>query len=94
MKRAKTKTPDVGVRYTLSDKQLKKSKGDVTAETVKKTGLIYVVALAEKGRSEDEIVELFETISRYTKYIDDHIVKINQVQEIIERKTGIKVKWK
>ena len=94
MKRVKKKTPDVRVKYTLSDKQLKKIKADVTAETVKKTGLLYLVALAEKGWSEDEIAELFETVTRYAQYIDDHTVKINQVQEIIERKTGIKVKWK
>lgn len=92
-KRVKNKR-DVRVKYTLSDKQLKKIKADVTAEAVTKTGMLYLAALAEMGWNEDQIVELFETVSRYAQYIDDHIVKINQVQEIIERKTGIVVKWK
>ena len=92
-KRVKNKR-DVRVKYTLSDKQLNKIKAEVTNEAVVKTGMLYLVALAEKGWNEDQIVELFETVSRYAQYIDDNIVKINQVQEIIERKTGIKVKWK
>ena len=87
-KRVKNKR-DVRVKYTLSDKQLKKIKADVTAEAVTKTGMLYLVALAEKGWSEDDIVDLFETISRYTKYIDDKVVKIKEIQEMIERKTGI-----
>ena len=67
-KRVKNKR-DVRAKYTLSDKQLKKIKADVTAEAVTKTGMLYLVALAEKGWGEDDIVDLFETISRYTKYI-------------------------
>ena len=92
-KKAKKKR-DVRVKYTLSDKQLKKIKADVTAEAVTKTGMLYLVALAEKGWGEDDIVDLFETISRYTKYIDDKGVKIKEIQEMIERKTGITIKGK
>ena len=92
-KRVKNKR-DVRVKYTLSDKQLKKIKTDVTAEAVTKTGMLYLVALAEKGWGEDDIVDLFETISRYTKYIDDKVVKIKEIQEMIERKTGITIKGK
>ena len=94
MKRVKKKKPDVRVKYTLSEKQLQKVKNEVTAEAVAKTGLLYLAALAEKGWDEDQIAELFEDVARYAKYVDDHIIKIRQVQEIIERKTGIVVKWK
>ena len=93
MKRVKPKR-DVRVKYTLSDKQLKKIKADVTSEAVTKTGMLYLVALAEKGWGEDDIVDLFETISRYTKYIDDKVVKIKEIQKMIENKTGIKIKGK
>lgn len=94
MKRAKKKKADIRRKYTLSDKQLNKVKHDVTAEAVTKTGLLYLAALAEKGWNEDQIAELFEDVARYAKYVDDHIIKIRQVQDIIERKTGIVVKWK
>ena len=93
MKRAKPKR-DVRVKYTLSDKQLKKIKAEVTAEAVTKTGMLYLVALAEMGWDEDKIVDLFETISRYMEYIDDKVVKIKEIQDIIERRTGIIIKGK
>ena len=93
MKRVKNKR-DARAKYTLSDKQLKKIKAEVTAEAVTKTGMLYLVALAEKGWDEDDIVDLFETISRYMQYVDDKVVRIKEIQDMIERKTGIKIKGK
>lgn len=93
MKKAKKKK-DVRVKYTLSDKQLKKIKAEVTSEAVTKTGMLYLVALAEKGWGEDDIVDLFETISRYMQYVDDKVVRIKEIQDMIERKTGITIKGK
>lgn len=93
MKRVNKKR-DVRVKYTLSDKQLNKIKAEVTSEAVVKTGMLYLVALAEKGWNEDQIVDLFETISRYTKYIDDKMIKLKEIQEIIERRTGMTIKGK
>lgn len=93
MKRVKKKR-DARAKYTLSDKQLKKIKAEVTAESVTKTGMLYLVALAEKGWSEDDIVDLFETISRYMQYVDDKVVRIKEIQDMIERKTGITIKGK
>lgn len=93
MKKVKKKK-DVRAKYTLSDKQLTKIKAEVTAEAVTKTGMLYLVALAEKGWGEDDIVDLFETISRYMQYVDDKVVRIKEIQDMIERKTGIKIKGK
>ena len=90
-KRVKNKR-DARAKYTLSDKQLKKIKAEVTAEAVTKTGMLYLVALAEKGWSEDDIVDLFETISRYMQHVDDKVVKIKEIQDMIERKNGITIK--
>ena len=92
-KRVKNKR-DARAKYTLSDKQLKKIKAEVTAEAVTKTGMLYLVALAEKGWGEDDIVDLFETISRYMQYVDDKVVRIKEIQDMIERKTGIRIKGK
>ena len=92
-KRVKNKR-DARAKYTLSDKQLKKIKAEVTAEAVTKTGMLYLVALVEKGWSEDDNVDLFETISRYMQYVDDKVVKSKEIQDMIERKTGITIKGK
>lgn len=93
MKRVNKKR-DVRVKYTLSDKQLDKIKAEVTSEAVTKTGMLYLAALAEKGWTEDQIVDLFETISRYTKYTEDKVLKLKEVQNIIERRTGMTIKGK
>lgn len=89
------KKNDIRKKYTISEKQINKIKQDVTEQAVHMTGILYLVALSERGWGEDEIVELFEQISRYVNYVDDKLVKMKEVQEIVERKTGIKLngKW-
>jgi len=85
---------DIRKKYTLSEKQLMKIKQEVTEEAVTKTGLLYLVALAERGWTDDDIADLFQQISRYTKYLDDKLVKIKEIQAMIEEKTGIVIKGK
>ena len=93
MKRTKKKK-DIRQKYMVSEKQMQKMREEVATRATSITGILYLSALAEKGWTEDEIVELFETVSRYVNYIDDHLVKLEQVQEIIERRTGIKIECK
>lgn len=92
MRRAKKSKPDIRRKYTLSEKQLQKIKKEVEEEAVSLTAQLYLAALAEMGWDEDQIADLFETVSRYAQYVDDKIVKLREVQEIIERKTGITIK--
>lgn len=56
--------------------------------------LLYLAALAEKGWTEEALVNLFEEVNRYAAYIDNHIVKVREIQRIIENKTGMKLKGK
>lgn len=92
MARPKKSKRDVRQKYTISDKQLLKIKDEVVKETVTKTGLLYLAALSEKGWTEDQIVEMFETVSRYVNYLDEHLVRLKQIQRIVEERTGIKLK--
>ena len=92
MKRAQKSKPDIRRKMMISEKQLTKVKAEVTEEAVTKCGMLYLAALAERGWSEDDIVELFQTISRYSQYIDDHILRLREVQDVIERRTGMKIK--
>lgn len=91
--RPKTKK-DIRKKYTLSEKQLMKVKQEVTEEAVTKTGLLYLAALADRGWSDDDIVDLFEEIRRYVGYLDDKLVRIKEVQAMIEKKTGMVIKGK
>jgi hypothetical protein len=92
MKRTKKKKQGVSRKYWLSDKQLNRIKYELSEEIVTKVGMLYCLALADKGWTDDDIADLFETVSRYTKYIDDKIVRLREVQKMIEDKTGIKMK--
>ncbi len=71
-----------------------KVKQEVTEEAVTKTGLLYLAALADRGWSDDDIVDLFEEIRRYVGYLDDKLVRIKEVQAMIEKKTGMVIKGK
>lgn len=90
MKRAKKK--DIRKKYLMSEKQLLKEKEQVVHEAVSMTGLLYLSVLAEKGWKEKEILDLFDTVSRYVNYIDEHLVTVNQVKDTIEKHTGMKLK--
>ena len=92
MKRTKKKKQGVSRKYWLSDKQLNRIKHELSEEIVTKVGMLYCLALADKGWTDDDIADIFETVSRYTKYIDDKIVRLREVQKMIEDKTGIKMK--
>ncbi len=92
MKRAKKKKQGVSRKYWLSDKQLNRIKHELSEEIVTKVGMLYCLALADKGWTDDDIADLFETVSRYTRYIDDKVVALREVQKMIEDKTGIKMK--
>lgn len=91
MIRAKKKR-NSGDKFIVSEKQLNKIKEELSAEAVTKTGMLYLAAMAERGWDEDQIVELFETIQRYAQYIDDHLIRIRDVQQTIETRTGIKMR--
>jgi len=94
MKRAGKRKTDNRQKFVLSEKQLLKEKDEAVREGMTKTAMLYLVALAEKGWDEDQITDLFETTSRYATYVDEKIVSIRQIQDIIERKTGITIKGK
>ena len=86
-KKPKTRRP----RYEISEKQLRKIKHDVSKEAIEKTCLLSIAVMADRlNLSEDEICEVAEDISRWAQYLDDHILKIEEVAGIIEKKTGIK----
>ena len=91
MKRAKIKNPD-SKKYYISEKQLARIKQNVTKEVTDKVCLLFLVAVAdEMDLDEDAVCRLMERISRYSNYLEDHLVKMEDMRKIIEKKTGIKL---
>lgn len=85
MKRAK-KPKQRGQTYLVSEKQLERIKSKVTDDVTKKALLLFLAAAAD-----EQVCNVFETANRYGRYIDEHLAKIQQLQETIEKGTGIKI---
>ena len=89
MKRAKAKNA-ASKKYYISEKQLERVKQKVSKDVTDKVCLLFMVAVTDEVKlDEDGICRLMERISRYTKYIDEHLVKMEEIREIIEKNTGM-----
>ena len=87
MKRAKKPKQE---KYTVSRKQLK----EICDEQVEKAFLLMATAAAdEMDLDDDELVAIAQRAARYAGYIDDHLIRMNQVSKTLEEKTGIKWRW-
>lgn len=91
MKRAKKKPDNRKRKVLISQNEIETGRRDSAKEAVTKTGMLYLTALAEKGWNEEQIIDLFETVQRYAQYVDDHLIRVRDVQRIIEDRTGIKI---
>lgn len=91
MKRAKAKNT-ASKKYYISEKQLERIKQKVTKEVTDKVCLLFMVStIDEIGLDEEGICKLMERVSRYTKHIDEQLVKMEDVRKIVEKNTGMKL---
>lgn len=87
------KKPKNNTKYELTPKEIKQIKYDTTKEATQKAVLLVLAATQEiKALTEDDICEIFETVSRWINFMDDNLIKLKDVQEVIEKKTGVKLK--
>ncbi len=83
----KTRRP----KRELSEKQIRRLQEESGIRASKDTLLLAVAAMADELKLDDEQIGKVATrLGRYSKYLDDHTVRIKEVKEIIERQTGIK----
>lgn len=86
-KKKKTRRPKIG----LSEKQIKRLKEDVSAQACGRTLVLSVAAMADElGLSDEQIASVAKRLDRYAGYLEEHTVRLNEVADVIERKTGIK----
>ena len=63
-------------------------------EQVRKAFLLMATAAADElDLDEDQLVAIAERSSRYAEYIDDHVIRLEEVSEILEKNTGIRWRW-
>ncbi len=87
MKRAKKQKQQ---KYQLTRKQIK----EMCSEQVEKAFLLMATAAADElDLDDDKLVAIAQRAARYAGYVDDHLIRMNQVSETLEKKTGIKWRW-
>ena len=77
-------------KYIMSRKQIK----EMCSEQIEKAFLLMATAAADElDLDDDKLVAIAQRSARYAEYIDEHIIRLNEVSEILEKKTGIKWRW-
>lgn len=90
MKRVKKPKPD---RMRISARELEHLKRDVTKSAVEKSCLLVLAAATDElSLTEDQLCAIMVRTDRYANYIDDHIVRLKDMQKSIEKNTGIKLR--
>lgn len=91
MKRAGKKPKSNQVRMTA--KEIDRLKKDVTKSAVDKSVLLILAAATDELHlTDDQLAAIMIRTNRYAGYIDDHLVKLKDIQASIEKSTGIKLK--
>lgn len=81
---------DRNKKYYLSEKQLEKIKRRITKEATAKAMLLCVAAMADHLHLTDEqICSTAENINRWADFMDQKILRVNEVSDIIKNKTGL-----
>ena len=88
------KQPKQGT-VTLSAKDLKALKMDITENAVGTASLLYLTSMKDEfGWGYEEIKRVFLRATRYAKYLDDHVATMKDLANTLEKDTGVKVKWR
>lgn len=72
----------------------KKEIRDLCDQFVAKSCILMMTAVADElDLDEEKICDIAKRTERYAKYEKDHIVRINEVSDMLKKKTGIDWRW-
>lgn len=87
MKRAKKPKAE---RISLKRSELH----ELCNEQVRKAFLLMATAAADElDLDEETLTAIAERSTRYASYIDNYVMRLNEVSEILERNAGIRWRW-
>ena len=87
MKRAKKPKQE---RVTLKRSELM----EMCNEQVRKAFLLMATAAADElDLDDDKLTAIAERSARYAEYIDDHVIRLQEVADILEKNAGIRWRW-
>ena len=87
MKRAKKPKQE---RVTLKRSELM----EMCNEQVRKAFLLMATAAADElDLNDDQLTAIAERSARYAEYINDHVIRLQEVADIREKNAGIRWRW-
>lgn len=93
MKRANPKKANKSQKHYVSDKQLEKIKRQVSKEMTEKVALIILAAASDEVNLTDEqVCNIMVRVDRYASHVDNHLVKMRDIQNAIRKNTGLELK--
>lgn len=76
--------------YTLTRKQVK----EMCSEQVEKAFLLMATAAADElDLGDEQLTAIAERSARYAEYIDGHLIRLQEVADILEKNAGIRWRW-
>lgn len=89
MKRVKTPKKS---HIQITPKELERIKREVTKSATDKATLLVLCATADEiGLSDEQLCDIMERVNRYAGYIDEHVVKLRDVQKSLENNIDVKL---
>lgn len=87
MKRARKPKQE---RVTLHRSELM----EMCNEQVRKAFLLMATAAADElDLDDDQLTAIAQRSARYAEYIDSHVIRLNEVADILEKNAGIRWRW-
>lgn len=79
-------------KYELSERQLDKVKAKVEKKATHKALLIILGAISEKnGMTEKQLAEFGSDIARYTHYVENDMLRLKQIQDVVNKHSEFKI---
>ena len=78
------------------NRKVKQAEQELKLEMIEKMALLFTAYIMEDSAidcDEDKIADMYVKLNEWAWHIEDHTITVKTVSDIIESKTGIKVKW-
>lgn len=77
-------------RVSLSRSELM----EMTKEQTRKAFLLMATAAADElGLDDEQLCAIAQRSARYAEYIDGHLIRLQEVADILEKNAGIRWRW-
>lgn len=81
------------IHVDITEAKLRRIKDEISGAVTEQALLLVTAFCAEEYQLDDNgVVELWDSLSRWSDALNDHVITLKTVQRIIEEHTGTKIK--